>query len=130
EVANKVSLLEWFLSQKDGADLTGFTHHKWNGVTTLQFAKLCEAIIEQEAFEHIRQAHHVHHFIPNNSVTKYELLTIFKEVFDKKVTIQKKHDPNTTVDRTLSTRFDLLQKYSKPSTIKQALLELQIYMNE
>lgn len=128
EIQHKVSLLEWFLSQKDGTELTGFTHHKWNGVTTLQYAQLCEQILEHDTFEKIRTVNPVHHFIPNDEVTKYELLMIFKEVFNKKVTIQKKHDDKTAVDRTLATNFDMLQKFSNHSTIKQALLELQKYV--
>lgn len=128
EVANNISLLEWFLSQKNGEELIGFEHHKWNGVTTLQFASLCEHIIEHNAFESIRTLNHIHHFVPNTAVTKFELLTTFKEIFNKQVTIHKKNDPHAVVDRTLSTKFNVLQKYSTQSTIKQALIELQAYM--
>src|SRR6188768_1202155 len=41
ELKSKSSLLEWCLSNRDGATLSGFAHHRWNGVTTLQFAQLC-----------------------------------------------------------------------------------------
>src|SRR5262245_47600681 len=30
-----VSLLDWFLGQPRGAEVKGFTNHRWNGVTTL-----------------------------------------------------------------------------------------------
>ena len=34
-------LVEWFLRQPRGARVSGFVNHRWNGVTTLQFARLC-----------------------------------------------------------------------------------------
>ncbi|MFW9824697.1 MAG: sugar nucleotide-binding protein, partial [Candidatus Thorarchaeota archaeon] len=35
-------LLEWFLNQKRGGTISGWEHHIWNGMTTLQFAQVCE----------------------------------------------------------------------------------------
>jgi dTDP-4-dehydrorhamnose reductase len=45
---DKNYLLEWFLTQSHGAEIGGYAHHYWNGVTTLQFAHLCESIIEDK----------------------------------------------------------------------------------
>ena len=40
EPAHFVSLLEWFRRQPRGATVNGFVNHHWNGVTTLQFARV------------------------------------------------------------------------------------------
>ena len=42
EVNNHLSLLEWFLSNHSGNEVNGYAHHLWNGITTLQFAQLCQ----------------------------------------------------------------------------------------
>ncbi len=39
------SLLGWVLGASRGAELTGYDGHRWNGITTLHFARLCAAII-------------------------------------------------------------------------------------
>lgn len=49
EVKNKLSLLEWVKSNS-GKDINGFTNHIWNGITCLQFAKVCDEIIENIFF--------------------------------------------------------------------------------
>ena len=41
-------LLEWVLNHPKGSVLNGYSHHIWNGVTTLQFAKICKAVIEND----------------------------------------------------------------------------------
>jgi len=49
ERKDKRSLLEWFLSHAKGARVIGYLNHYWNGVTTLQFAKICRGIIHSSA---------------------------------------------------------------------------------
>jgi dTDP-4-dehydrorhamnose reductase len=122
------SLLEWFLHQKKGSQLQGFEHHKWNGVTTLQFAKLCEAIIQEHRFDVLRQTNHVHHFVPNSLVSKYELLNIFNEVFEKNYKIKKVDDIGPAVDRSLGSNFSDLQKLFKKTSMKEAIQELRSYL--
>lgn len=127
ELKNNLSLLEWFLSQPDNSELKGFSHHKWNGVTTLQFAKLCLTIINKNKFASLVKASPVHHFVPNTSVTKYQLLTIMKAVYGKDVSITKINDIGPKVDRTLATDHKLLSGIFEKSTIKSALIELRKY---
>ena len=45
-----VSLMDWFLSQRNSAEVRGYTNHFWNGVTTLSFARVVEGIIRQNTF--------------------------------------------------------------------------------
>ncbi len=82
EKKNKNSLLEWFLSHSEGEQVSGYSHHKWNGVTTLQFAEFCENIIINNQFNGLRSKNHVIHYCPNKTVNKFELLNIFQTVFE------------------------------------------------
>lgn len=96
-------LLEWFLSQPDGAVLTGYTEYLWNGVTTLQLSQLCERIITGDRFDVLRIESPVHHLCPNVAVSKYELLWMFQRMFDKSVTIRPSSASTSPVRRVLTT---------------------------
>ncbi|MHA2181906.1 MAG: dTDP-4-dehydrorhamnose reductase family protein [Promethearchaeota archaeon] len=121
-------LLEWFLNQQKGGTISGWEHHLWNGITTLQFAQICERIIESNNFEKLMETSYIHHFVPNEIVNKYELMNIFNVVFDKKLKIDRVNKPDEKVDRTLSSNFDDLSKLFNKSDIKTALIELSDYI--
>jgi dTDP-4-dehydrorhamnose reductase len=97
-----VSLLEWFLQHPAGSDVPGFTHHRWNGVTTLQFAQFCEDLIVSDRFASLRDRTHTLHFVPNETVSKYELLQIFNQVYERGCTIRAVDGPPPEVDRSLT----------------------------
>jgi hypothetical protein len=59
--------------------LPGYVDQRWNGVTTLQLARLCEAVITRDLFGAIRAEAAVHHVCPNATVTKCELLLRLRE---------------------------------------------------
>ncbi|MFW5872809.1 MAG: sugar nucleotide-binding protein, partial [bacterium] len=118
ELKNKTSLMEWFLSHKDGDKIFGFTHHWWNGVTTLQFAQLVEKIIVTDTFHNLRTENAVFHHIENMMVNKYELLRIFNKVFERKIMIQPTDSVSQPVDRTLRTIFAEKQLISMEKAIK------------
>ncbi|MHA1933437.1 MAG: sugar nucleotide-binding protein [Promethearchaeota archaeon] len=123
-------LLEWFRNQQKGGMISGWEHHLWNGITTLQFAQICERIIESNNFDKLMDISYVHHFIPNEIVNKYELMKIFNEVFDKKLKINRINKPDEKVDRTLSSNFDDLSILFDKSDIKTALMELSDYIKK
>lgn len=127
ELKNKLGLLEWFLHQDDNAQIQGYSNHKWNGVTTLQFAKLCLKIIDSNKFSEFIQNSHIYHFVPNNTVSKYELLKLFQRVFKKNnnVTPVKSQDK---IDRTLTTKYPQFTNFYGHETIRDALLELDNFM--
>ena len=102
---NKQGLLEWFRSQPPGAEVRGYTDHLWNGVTTLQFAELCRQLITQDWFDVVRSEAPVHHFCPNQTVSKYELLQLFKVVFRPDMTVKPVTSQGTPVCRILDTRY-------------------------
>lgn len=125
----KYSLLEWFLNQPKGGKIGGYEHHKWNGITTLQFGQICEKLIIHNAFDDLMEISHIHHYIPNNRVNKYELMEIFNEVYKKNLKIEKVNIPNQSIDRTLSTKFNELEKLSTQTTIRNALIELNDFID-
>jgi len=128
EIKNKVSLLEWFLAQPEGSELNGFAHHRWNGVTTLQFAQICEKIIERGAYERLLEISPVHHFVPNSTVDKYELLGMMGEVFGRKHPVKRVTDIGPPVDRTIGTKYSVLQELYGQGEMKSALMDLRKYI--
>lgn len=124
EQKGKLSLLEWFLAQKPGAKISGFTHHLWNGVTTLDFAKLCETIVAEDAWYNLRQQHHTHHFLPHETVNKFELLSIMNRVFERGCIIEAVGDKGPAVNRTLSSNFSIIKKLFPESGMQHAIHEL------
>ena len=112
EIRNKLSLLEWFFSRKNGEVLSGFTHHKWNGINTLQFAEICEMIITlgEDAFDQMAKQSPVFHLVLNKTVDKYQLLNIFSRVFEKEVEIKMVDNIGQPVDRSISSKYDHFKK--------------------
>ena len=90
------SLLNWFLNTKDEA-VNGFKNHHWNGITTLNYAKIVNGMIE-ENYKDIQ----LHHLIPQDIINKYELLKLFSEYFDKEILINSV-EADVEIDRTLET---------------------------
>jgi len=100
----KVSLLEWFLSQ-DG-EVNGFTHHRWNGVTTLRFAQITEGIIRSGSYQTLLEKSRLFHIVPQYILTKREMLETFKRVFNKRINIKPTDKIGKPVDRSLDTKFE------------------------
>jgi dTDP-4-dehydrorhamnose reductase len=72
--AHRRGLWEWLVNQPRNAEVTGFTDQQWNGVTTLQLARLCARLARRDPFDRLRgegRAAHVHSVPP---LSKYELL--------------------------------------------------------
>lgn len=69
ELHNFTSLISWVL-QQNGKTIPGYTNHVWNGVTTLQYAKICEQIIDKNLYQ--KGLFHVH---SPSIVSKYELVS-------------------------------------------------------
>ena len=79
-----IGLMNWFMQQE--GEVNGFTGAMWTGQTTLQLAKTMEAAAKEKACG-------LYNTVPDESISKYELLKLFNEYLRKeKVTI-------TPVDR-------------------------------
>jgi len=96
ETGQGKSLLNWFLSQNQQT-VNGFIDHKWNGITTLNFAKIVHGMIKSSKF-----INNLQHITPQDEVSKYDLLLYFNKYFQANVTIESV-DSNNPVNRTLST---------------------------
>ena len=70
DLKSKKGLLEWFLNQQ--GNVNGYTEEKWNGVTTLEFAKFIEWAINKKLSGLI-------HFF-SKIISKNDLLNIIKEM--------------------------------------------------
>lgn len=130
ERKNNLSLLGWFLNQKLGSQVSGFAHHRWNGVTTLQFARLCHAIVRERLFGDLVKASQVHHFVPNPTITKHELLCTFQEIFKTNYRIKKVNNVGQPIDRSLRTRYKLLSQVTEKKDIYEVIKELADYMKQ
>ncbi|MFW9881421.1 MAG: sugar nucleotide-binding protein, partial [Candidatus Thorarchaeota archaeon] len=124
----KSYLLEWFLNQPDKSTIGGYEHHIWNGVTTLQFAQICEKIIETDMYENLMKISYIHHYMPNKIVTKFELMNIFNKIFKKGLEINRVNIPPQKIDRTLSTSYHELEKLYQRSEMELAIHQLKKYM--
>jgi dTDP-4-dehydrorhamnose reductase len=129
EPKGHMSLLDWFLSQPKGAVVNGFRNHLWNGISTLQFAKICYGIIRSGM-----TLPHVQHIVPEARVTKYELLLHFRDAFRRPDIVVNEADAELAIDRTLSTSNGQLHQaiwrnagYDKPPTVHDLVEELASY---
>jgi dTDP-4-dehydrorhamnose reductase len=96
---SKSGLYSWFKFQMaEGVKVRGYSNSLWNGVSTLAFARLALGVHSMKAFEP-----GVYHWIPNDKVSKYRLLTIFSHFLETDPSMIEKWDLPTTVDRTLAT---------------------------
>lgn len=116
------SLYDWILSRKAAE---GFTNHRWNGITTLHFARIVQGIIREKI-----ELPSLHHIVPADSVNKYELLQLITKANKKKLVLLPVEAPEA-IDRTLSTNDPSLNRvlwqaagYPEPPTIKQMVEEL------
>lgn len=92
------SLLNWFQNNSN-KKIFGFNNHLWNGITTLNFAKVAFGVINSENFNP-----GIYHLVPSDFVTKFELLKIFQKNFSKDILIEEKKS-EIEVNRLLKTVY-------------------------
>ncbi len=91
-------LYAWYKSQPNNEIVSGYLNHRWNGVTTNALARLFLGIIVNKAF-----TPGVQHWIPHDSISKFELLRIFMDSSDGGGALVVQAKAQLTLDRTLST---------------------------
>ena len=84
------SLLNWFLHQQ--GEVKGFANAIWTGLTTLEYAKAIENLLQQKA-------HGLFQAAPAEAVSKYELIQLFEKYFSGGRVIIKVD--NNRVDKSL-----------------------------
>ena len=124
------SLLGWFLNQPEKAVINGYRNHKWNGITTLHFAKICRGMIEND----IKLSQLVH-LIPADVKSKYELLVDLAREFNREDITIVPVDDLTPINRSLATIYPAANRqlweyagYPEPPTIRQMIKELAEYV--
>jgi len=88
--AKNSSLLSWFLSKKDGEEVSGYLNHYWNGITTLEWAELCyQLVINWSADKDYCQIPDFKHYIQVGTykVSKFDMLNIFNRIYNRKIEV-------------------------------------------
>lgn len=116
------SLIAWAQSQK-GKTVNGFRNHIWNGITTLQFAKVCEAILTQGLYR--KGVFHVH---SPSAVTKAEMLRIFSRVYDLDLKVNEIDAPDFC-DRSLASLAPLSSDLVT-ATVEQQVIQLRDFFRK
>jgi len=80
EQKDGVGLFQW-LSKQTG-EVNGFTKHFWNGITTLELAKQIDKIIDTDLTG-------IYHLVPDEQITKYNLLKLMNEIFEYNLEIKE-----------------------------------------
>jgi dTDP-4-dehydrorhamnose reductase len=99
---HKRSLVEWFMSRERNATIDGYKNHLWNGITTLAFARIVRGIIEKGNFKP-----GVHHVVPADIISKYDLLCLFQKKFNRNDININPTNARDSINRTLCT-IDIL----------------------
>ena len=111
-------LLHWFLQQQ--GTVHGYSNIFWNGITTLELAKAIDQAIAQGITG-------IYHLAPEESISKYDLLQLFQEVFQVPH-LQITPSEGTGINsRLINTRSDF--NYKVPG-YKQMIVELKDWMEE
>lgn len=116
EIENFVSLLEWLKRQK-GKTINGYTNHYWNGITTRQFAIICQKIIDNpRKFPKTGLFH-----LFSDTQTKYEMLKKLREKYQ--IDVKIKPVKALPIDRRLASIYNFCRDLSIPS-FNEMLAEL------
>jgi dTDP-4-dehydrorhamnose reductase len=110
ELNSNKSLLEWFLANEE-ASCSGYTLAMWNGVTTLEWAKQCIAMIYNW------DSYPVETVLYTTCISKFDLLQTIAEIYNKNIEILP---VNLGKDKCLLSG-------TNTGTIKEQLIELKTY---
>jgi dTDP-4-dehydrorhamnose reductase len=122
EVNQGRSLVEWVKSNRDN-EVYGFTNHKWNGVTCLEFAKICKKIIEGNMFW-LGTKH-----LFSNVVTKQQLVEIISSVYDLNITVNPK-ETEIQCDRSLTTLYSDNLSYFNIPDLRTQIIEMKEFSSK
>jgi dTDP-4-dehydrorhamnose reductase len=114
--ANGIGLFNWFMHQTGIAK--GYINALWSGVTTLELAKSILKAIEQDITG-------LHHLVNGDKINKYELINLFKTIFDKKDIEIEAYDAYKIDKSLIRTNLDF--NYQVPS-YKEMIQEMKLWM--
>jgi len=107
EIHSFSSLVSWVISQKE-KEISGFTNHLWNGMTTKEYGVCCKKIINQDLYK--TGLYHLH----SNDITKFELVSMINKKYDLNIKINKKV-VEKSCNRTLRTKHELNERLEIPN---------------
>ena len=113
EPDRRSGLLNWILNES-ALNLTGYTNALWNGITTLELAKVIEQYLHNPV-------HGIFHPV-NESVNKYQLLTMINEVYD----LGKEIEPGESV-KTVNKTLECTKPVFTVAPLRQQLEELKAW---
>lgn len=80
EISSYKSLFEWFM-RNDSQRISGYTDAIWNGITTLEWAKICNNMIQSwDSYKRVNT-------VEGERISKFHLLIMLSEEFDKEIII-------------------------------------------
>lgn len=97
---NGIGLFHWFANQS-GA-INGYTNAYWTGITTIELLNAIKTAISEDITG-------LYHLVNDGKISKYNLVTIFNEVFQKKL-IVKPYDEYKVDKSLINTRNDFTFK--------------------
>jgi dTDP-4-dehydrorhamnose reductase len=120
------SLMHWVLSHNDGAQITGFTNHQWNGVTSTAFGRVVAGVIRTG-----NPLSGTVHLVPANSLSKFELVRTILDAFDRTGITLTPVATENGVDRVLGTAHPDINArmwkdagYAAPPTVSEMIADL------
>jgi dTDP-4-dehydrorhamnose reductase len=91
-------LYHWVASQPQGATITGYLDHQWNGITNVEYGRIIAGIVRDDLF-----TPGVHHIVPTRSLNKNELVQLIAANAGRSDIKIVPANSSKAVDRTLTT---------------------------
>jgi dTDP-4-dehydrorhamnose reductase len=113
ELYDKKSLFEWILNKNETERVNGYINHFWNGITTLQWAKLLHDFIQNETFSKKIQ-------IGTDRIDKFNLLKMICSIFNLKRNIIE-FETKETVNKCLKSDINII-------SLEKQLQELYLFL--
>ena len=120
EIMSNVSLLDWFLNQKDS--IKGYKKAIFSGLTTIEISKILQKMILNNF-----SLSGIYH-LSVNPISKYDLLKLVAKIYKKNIVILE--DTEVKIDRSLdSSKFLAITGYNPPSW-ETLIKDLNNFYNE
>jgi dTDP-4-dehydrorhamnose reductase len=126
ELGRNSLFFEWVRQQPKGAEISGYTDHLWNGLSSKAFGKIVLGIVSNNLFRP-----GVHHLVPADQVSKDQLVRMELEALGRYDVTVTGTATLTAVDRTLITENQDFNKalfaaagYPALPTIRQMVDEI------
>jgi dTDP-4-dehydrorhamnose reductase len=123
ELGRNSLFFEWVRQQPSGAQISGYTDHLWNGLTSRAFGEIALGIIQNDLFKA-----GVQHLVPADRVTKDELVRMELALLGRDDVRVVSESSGKPVDRTLQTNDPSFNSaifssagFSRPPTIAEMI---------